>query len=125
MYGRMECSDCCTSLYAMRLTAITLKLIVRIEQLNRTLLRMQKRFRISYWFAPLRVTAPKMDYADFKDALYDLGLISDRTKDSAQNKVEKVWPAVKEYLWQRIEDIIMNDPEIIRIVLKVLENGDR
>jgi len=85
---------------------------------------MKKRFRISYWFAPLRVTAPKMDYADFKDALYDLGLISDRTKDSAKGKIEDVWPAVKEYLGQRIEDIIMNDPEIIRIVLKALEDGD-
>jgi len=66
-----------------------------------------------------------MDYADFKDALYDLGLISDRTKDSAKGKIEDVWPAVREYLGQRIEDIIMNDPEIIRIVLKVLEDGDR
>jgi hypothetical protein len=83
---------------------------------------MAKRFKLSYWFAPLRVTAPKMDYADFKDALYDLGLISDRSKTAAKDKVEKVWPAVRDYLGQQVEDMIMNDPEIILIVRKALDN---
>jgi hypothetical protein len=63
-----------------------------------------------------------MDYADFKDALYDLGLISDRSKAAAKDKVEKVWPVVREYLGQQIEDMIMNDPEIILIVTKALED---
>jgi hypothetical protein len=81
------------------------------------------KFRISYYFAPLSIKTPVINYADLIDLIADILGREEGIFGNNRRQFEKHWPEIREYLGIQIEQTIVHD-ENFHSFIKNLYDGE-